>query len=73
MYLGDLVRFSEKHRNGDRREMVGMVVEKTGRKHESIFRVKWFNNGEPDSWHTEPRTDVTVMDFEVISSIEEIK
>ncbi len=76
MHLGDLVKFVEKHKDGIVKELVGLVIEKKGTEEEPekpIFRVKWFEEETPDSWHISPNESEYIRDLYIISSAGDIK
>tara|TARA_Y100000296_G_C5077934_1_gene208340 strand:+ start:295 stop:525 length:231 start_codon:yes stop_codon:yes gene_type:complete len=76
MHLGDLVKFIEKHKNGLIKETIGLVIERKGdnkKPEKPIYRVKWFEEETPDSWHISPDEDETPRDFYIISSAENVE
>ena len=74
MQLGDLVKFIERHPNGVVKETIGLVVEKldppVGMVEKPIYRIKWFEEEIPDSWHSNPEEYRGPRDLHVISSVE---
>ncbi len=74
MHWGDLVKFIENHSNGQKEEMIGVVIEEKGKKvgavEKPIYRVRWFKKDSPDSWHVSPKEELgNAKDFYIISSV----
>ena len=70
MKLGDLVKFIERHEDGKTCQVVGIVVDEMpcdGDK--PLYKVRWFNEKDTDTWHINPEELVkeTTKDLFVIS------
>jgi len=71
MKLGDLVKFVEHHQDGKTDRILGIVIDKMiCHDEKSLFRIKWFNKKENDTWHINPiESEQAAKDLFIISEI----
>jgi hypothetical protein len=55
MKLGDLVKFIERHEDGEICQVFGIVIDEMScDKDNPLYKIRWFNEKDVDTWHISP-------------------